>query len=366
MSGSNIFVVYTSANGKNVTVSPRLGTGYAEPQHDTNAQIQVLAGSGVSNGVMTANVKCSNCNSWSGGSMDFSGSSASWIYGYKSGSQLKSDDPGASIRQHDQSDSFKWELSKAKGGDDVNPFVSNAAATTRASAGTGAATATSMSSGGVTTDTGSATFGNSSDGGSASKTDTLITAHGVLASLAFVALFPIGSILIRIASFTGLIWVHAVFQLVAYGIYIVAFGMGVYLATELNYMSNHHPVIGIVLLVVLLTQPITGFIHHRLFKKNGSRTGTSYMHLWIGRGAILLGIINGGLGLQLAEEGNTAKIAYAVVAAIIGVVYVACAVMGEMKRKKGPRFYGNVNRQLNSQDGHGISMETYGPNKERR
>ena len=50
-------------------------------------------------------------------------------------------------------------------------------------------------------------------------------------------------------------------------LYIIAFGMGVYLATNLGLMNNHHPIIGIVLLIVLVLQPITGFLHHKLFKK---------------------------------------------------------------------------------------------------
>lgn len=57
MSGSNIFVMYTSADGQNVTVSPRLGTGHVQPQHATDAQVELLAGSGIADGMMTANVK---------------------------------------------------------------------------------------------------------------------------------------------------------------------------------------------------------------------------------------------------------------------------------------------------------------------
>lgn len=58
MSGSHIFVVYTSADGNNVTVSPRLGTGHNTPQFNSDTQITLLEGSGVANGQMTANVRC--------------------------------------------------------------------------------------------------------------------------------------------------------------------------------------------------------------------------------------------------------------------------------------------------------------------
>lgn len=58
MSGSNIFVIYTSSDGKNVTLSPRTASGYSQPDFNSDAQVTLLEGSGVSNGMMTANVKC--------------------------------------------------------------------------------------------------------------------------------------------------------------------------------------------------------------------------------------------------------------------------------------------------------------------
>lgn len=57
MTGANIFVVYTAGNG-NVTVSPRLGSGHVMPQFNSDAQVTLLEGSGVSNGKMVANVRC--------------------------------------------------------------------------------------------------------------------------------------------------------------------------------------------------------------------------------------------------------------------------------------------------------------------
>lgn len=58
MSGSNMFLVYTNSDGSNVTLSPRSASGYTTPSLNSNTQVTLLEGSGVSNGVMTANVKC--------------------------------------------------------------------------------------------------------------------------------------------------------------------------------------------------------------------------------------------------------------------------------------------------------------------
>jgi Cytochrome domain of cellobiose dehydrogenase len=58
MKGSNMIIIYTNSNGNNVTVSPRTSSGETLPTFDSSKQITLLAGSGVSNGKMTANIKC--------------------------------------------------------------------------------------------------------------------------------------------------------------------------------------------------------------------------------------------------------------------------------------------------------------------
>lgn len=358
-----MFVMYTSADGKNVTLSPRLGTGEVMPQHDMSTQVEVLSGSGVSNGVMTANVKCSNCDSWKGGEMDLTSSSASWIYAWKSGSALDSDSLSENIVQHDEAEAFSWDMADAQGGNDDNPLRSAASSGSVPSTCTPIASSTLASPSGsncptawpsqystswpTARPTGAASCfpsgyagrpgghghgqgpwprdapwtpnaenrkrDNSCPAGykssSAASDDDgyqsypgyehyhhIIIAHAVLACFAFVFLFPIGGILIRIGNFSGCLWVHAGIQMFAYLIYIIAFGMGVYLATSFHKINSAHPIIGIALFMILLGQPIFGWLHHRLFKKYGHRTFWSYMHLWHGRVAVVLGMINGGLG----------------------------------------------------------------------
>lgn len=53
-----MFVIYTSTDGNNVTLSPRTASGHNMPTSNNAAQVTLLEGSGVSNNVMTANVKC--------------------------------------------------------------------------------------------------------------------------------------------------------------------------------------------------------------------------------------------------------------------------------------------------------------------
>ena len=58
MKGANIFIIYSDESNNNVTLSPRLGKGEFEPEYSSAANVTLLAGSGIANGTMTANVRC--------------------------------------------------------------------------------------------------------------------------------------------------------------------------------------------------------------------------------------------------------------------------------------------------------------------
>lgn len=99
-------------------------------------------------------------------------------------------------------------------------------------------------------------------------------------------------------------------------------------------LTQAHPIIGLVLLALLFFQPILGIVHHIMFKKHQRRVVWSYAHIWFGRILITLGIINGGLGLQLANNTTSGVIAYGVIAGIIWLAWMAAAVYGEVKRHR--------------------------------
>lgn len=60
--------------------------------------------------------------------------------------------------------------------------------------------------------------------------DNSVITHGTLMGFAFAFLFPLGAIIMRTASFRGLVWVHAGIQLFAYILALAGFGLGVYIA----------------------------------------------------------------------------------------------------------------------------------------
>ncbi|KAI3330883.1 hypothetical protein F4824DRAFT_326606 [Ustulina deusta] len=172
--------------------------------------------------------------------------------------------------------------------------------------------------------------------------------HGALAATAFGFLFPLGAIVMRVVRGRTALFAHGIIQVLAYATYIAGAGLGLYLVSVIRIPTsgaglldiagkNAHPIIGIVLIVALFFQPIFGFAHHSRFKKLKRRTWVSHVHLWIGRLGITLGIINGGLGFALAGTTGAPVIAYAVISAIMWVIWVLTALRGEYMRSRPPR-----------------------------
>lgn len=80
-------------------------------------------------------------------------------------------------------------------------------------------------------------------------------------------------------------------------------------------------------------QPLLGWLHHWHFIKAKQRGFASYIHRWGGRCLIFLGVVNGGLGLQLAAPRRTFTIVYCVVAAVVAGIIVAVAMMLQRRKR---------------------------------
>ncbi|KAK4178656.1 hypothetical protein QBC36DRAFT_99559 [Triangularia setosa] len=324
MAGSNIFVMYQDGNG-NLTISPRLGTAHSQPQWDqssTAAQLTLLAGSGVADGMMTANVACANCESWNGGDMSLQGTSVPWISAWRTGS-LASTNKGASISQHGGSDhtGFNIDLTTATINSDSNPFL--ASRNTVGGGSDGSGSGSPSGSNGITLARGNP------------NAATILAAHGIIGALVMAVLYPLGSLLMPLL---GRWYVHGTWQVVTFCLMWAAFGLGVQSAKDRNMLfTQSHTILGTVVIALFGIQPALGYIHHRQYVQTQSRGPVSYVHIWFGRILMLLGIINGGLGLQLAQERNELVIAYSVVAGVIFLCYVLAkmfTVLGAQKRQR--------------------------------
>ena len=190
------------------------------------------------------------------------------------------------------------------------------------------------------------------------RASRILTVHAVLASLVWVVLVPSLAILLRLNLKNPIVLkIHAVGQILSYIIFIVAAGMGIWLAQQsaaYGVWNDPHPKIGLAILAIAFIQPIFGFVHHTIYKKRAAdvaagrptkppgRTPVGRVHLWVGRLLILLGMINGGLGIRLASfspfqtdaTSRKAGIAYGIVAAFMFLLYVFFVISFEIRRTR--------------------------------
>lgn len=298
MTGANMFIVYTSGN--NVTVSPRSGVSEVLPLYNKDAQITILNGSGVYDGVITASIRCETCIKWSGGSENVNSSSSPWIWAVKYGQALDSTSISEEINHHDDRGVVSVDMKRATGGNSDNPFAQMAH--------------TSVSVG-------------EEDPSFVAIRNTIHrkkTAHAVLMAFAFVIMFPFFALGLHVFPSKWPVNVHGTFQLLTLAVAIAGLGVGVSLARQIELIDSTHAIIGIVVVAGLaLFQPAMGLLQHRHFRKTGGKSLFAYTHRWFGRMMIILGVINVGLGFKLAQGPRGAIIATSIVAGFIGIFYIA-------------------------------------------
>ena len=393
MSGANMFLMY-AASASNVTISPRMGPDHQQPSFNADAQISVLEGTGITgSGQMIANIRCDTCLSWSGGSMDPTDSSSSWIWAIKSGDALDSTSTSANLQQHDTFNTFSLDLTKGTGGSSSNPFVaqqpvsSAAAAPTSAAttAGAPAATASTQTQGSTPT-TASAAYpsgypsgttpsvsqptvvsGGSSSGSSSSNSvttiyDTTRGAHAAIMSAVFLVLFPLFALTLYLPTSKRVRFIHAPLQVFAIVLMIVGLALGVKLAKSVNELDAYHQVIGYILVAVMLgAQPALGIYQHLYYHRSGGHSALGTVHKWLGRSAILVGVVNGGLGFRQsggpgsAYVPNYAVVVYSVIAVVVFLIYVIVAVTSKWRASRNApedeKMGGNAGYEMHPSSG---------------
>lgn len=109
---------------------------------------------------------------------------------------------------------------------------------------------------------------------------------------------------------------------------------------------------GVVVCALLGLQPIFGWLHHLHYVKNRKRGVISHVHIWYGRALMVLGIVNGGLGLSLAQESRGFVTAYIVVAVVVGLMYLG-SILFRVSRNRRSRPDREPKLRVNSVGGSG-------------
>lgn len=259
--------------------------------------------------------------------MDYTDTSANWIWAYKEGSAEDSDDVSAQLSQHTTMGTTQFNLASATGGDSANPFTVSAEATVSSTSGSGSGSESGSGS------SSSGATGSSSDS-MPSNYNTVLLAHAVLGPLAFALFFPLGAMAIRALSFPGLLWMHAGWMLFTYTIILATMSLGIWMGIKSDQIDTYHAIIGLVVVGCLFLQPITGLIHHVLYKKVGRPNFATYPHIWWGRIFITLGIINGGLGMKLSGTSKKGPIIYGVLAGLVWLLWMIIIILAFLKSRK--------------------------------
>jgi hypothetical protein len=90
----------------------------------------------------------------------------------------------------------------------------------------------------------------------------------------------------------------------------------------------------VIVVALLGIQPVLGFLHHVQYRRQGKRGIFGHIHIWYGRATIILGMVNGGLGLQLSGGSNVYIIVYSVAAGISTLSYVGYSTVKLLTTKK--------------------------------
>jgi len=203
MEGALVLMMYPDAGGKNITLSPRLSHGNVEPSYTTNVSITILPGTGLSDNIMIANAKCSNCRFWQDASISPNNSQADFIYAWSKDGTVKSDSLSAGIQRHDSHGTFQMDLHKAYGAGQVPvPFTAITTGTNQTS--------------------------------KESDNHYQQSAHAVLMVGVFYGALPSGVIILRILKSPK--W-HAVNQGISLLVAIVGASLGISLGTMYNRVS---------------------------------------------------------------------------------------------------------------------------------
>ncbi|KAL2863919.1 uncharacterized protein BJX67DRAFT_232889 [Aspergillus lucknowensis] len=148
---------------------------------------------------------------------------------------------------------------------------------------------------------------------------TLIVAHGVIAAMVFLGLVPLSIFIIRYYSLRNpyrAFRYHAWCQVLTLFLSTVIFVLGWFAVGPNRSLTNPHHGIGLAIYVIIVFQVFWGWFVHKV-ERNKKRYHVPLklvIHRWLGRGLVLLGIVQIPLGLTLYGSPKSLFILYAVAA----------------------------------------------------
>ncbi|ORY65457.1 uncharacterized protein BCR38DRAFT_368758 [Pseudomassariella vexata] len=328
MAGSLILMAYSSASGKNVTLSPRLAYGHSEPVYTSGINVEALPGTGLINETTYVfNGKCTNCRSWNGGSVDVSSKEQNCLYATGPDGNIDSDDLDAPLQMHWNYGTFTMDMVHATGPGGL-PVIN-----------------TEEDSESIAATQGLSVF---------KKKDVAATVHAIMMIFCFFGLMPFGILILRVGGFVR--W-HAINQ----GLALIGVTVGVALGIHISFFYNRsknfndpHQIIGLVVFILIFGQLVLGFLHHRFYKKTQQPTKLAPVHVWLGRLLIVLGVTNAFLGFPFAQNSKRNYILAGLVIFIFPVVAILILTKSFIRKR-----WARTKEETTGGQGGGYNMEPW-------
>ncbi|KAI7509429.1 hypothetical protein KC347_g5237 [Hortaea werneckii] len=332
MDGAAMIAAYKAANGSGVVTSVRRAShGRSEPiwigDSDLGGpryepiftdQYAPAANTAKKGGIQISHGLCRNCSSFGSMKLDYTSKQQPFVFAIGPDSKLESDGLDAPLRRHQFYGHFTM---------DMTVSTSNLSTTY------GRVPAPNLpEANGAVADSLFATQGASEVIDGHEDSEWALPAHAALMCLAFILIFPLGALLLRILQS---VLCHGVAQVVGVLFVLVGFGMGVHLSHHYNRsrdFNSGHQVLGLIIFATIFIQLGLGIIHHLIYRRTKQPTIISKFHLVLGPLLILLALINGGLGFNLAGNHHD-NIPYGIVVAVVAITFISIRLWLLFKRR---------------------------------
>lgn len=162
------------------------------------------------------------------------------------------------------------------------------------------------------------------NGGASSDSNWPSIIHALMASLSFILLMPTGVLFLRV--WPGNVrwhWLNQSLSLI--GVIVGGVGIGVYLSTMYTKSDNYesaHQILGLIVSALIAAQWAIGAWHHRLYKLLLRTTSYALIHRHLGRLLLVLGIVNGGIGLTWSRASLGVVVVYSVGVVCVGIGFL--------------------------------------------
>ena len=231
MEDALMFIAYPGEDGHKLTVSARIGTGHSEPVHEPSIEVAGVfndtyapnAMTVTDTGTLIAHGYCKNCTQWATGALDLNNPQQPMIFALGPSCALQTDNPEASIPRHRIYGHYTLDMQASSNqtgwyGRVPAPNIPNFVF--------------------PPTDAAFVSQYTSLEFGVNNMKNVQPPIHAAFMSIAFLVIFPAGSLILI---FLKKVVLHAALQTFGLVVVIAGFGVGANMSSQFNKVRTHLP-----------------------------------------------------------------------------------------------------------------------------